>query len=50
MVLLSQVALIDKIIRVFNQTEATPALTPMVHGSLLMPPDPQTPLDEGEQS
>ena len=46
---LSQTALIDKIIATHNQSEAKPALTPMVPGAQLLTPDPQTVLDEGEQ-
>jgi hypothetical protein len=46
---LSQTALIDKICTVHQQSTAKPATTPIAHGAQLIPPDPQTPLDEGEQ-
>jgi len=48
-VMLSQTALINKIIVVFHQTDATPASTPMAHGMQLLPPDPRILLDQGEQ-
>ena len=46
---LSQTALIDQICRTYQQTDAKPASTPIAHGAQLIPPHPQTPLDEGEQ-
>ncbi len=48
-IMLSQTALIDKIIAAYHQTDATPVSTPMAHGAQLLPPDPRTLLDEGEQ-
>ncbi len=49
-VMLSQTVLINKIIAIFHQSDATPASTPMAHSAQLLPPDPHTPLDEGEQN
>jgi hypothetical protein len=48
-VYLSQTALINKIITTHQQTDASPVSTPIIHGTQLLPPDLQTPLDEGEQ-
>ena len=46
---LSQMALIDKITSIYGQTDAKSATTPMAHGTQLLVPNSQTPLDEGEQ-
>jgi hypothetical protein len=43
---LSQTALIDKVMLAYGQKDANTTSTPMVHGSQLIRPDPQTPLDE----
>jgi hypothetical protein len=48
MISLSQTVLIDKIINTYGQKEASIANTPMVHGTQLVRPDPQAPLDEDE--
>jgi transposase InsO family protein len=45
---LSQTALIDKIILAYGQKDATIASTPMNHGTQLLRPDPQSPLDDEE--
>ena len=46
---LSQMAFIDKIIARYHQSDAKPALTPMVPGAQLLTPNHQAALDEGEQ-
>ena len=46
---LSQTALIDKITLIYGQTDTKSATKPMAHGTQLLVPDSQTPLDEGEQ-
>ena len=46
---LSQTALIDKIISTYGQSDAKPASTPIVHGTQLLKPDPQTSLSETER-
>jgi hypothetical protein len=47
-IMLSQVALIDKIISVYGQKDANIANTPILHGAQLLTPDPQEELDASE--
>jgi hypothetical protein len=48
MISLSQTALINKIINMYGQKEATIAATPMASSTQLLRPDPQVPLDKEE--
>jgi hypothetical protein len=47
-IMLSQTALIDKIVSTYGQSDAKPASTPIVHGAQLLRPDSQTPLEDAE--
>ena len=48
-IMLSQTALIDKIISVYGQKDANPANTPILHGAQLLTPDPQEELSAEER-
>jgi hypothetical protein len=48
-IMLSQTALIDKIISVYGQKDANPASTPILHGAQLLTPDPREEPDADER-
>jgi hypothetical protein len=48
-IMLSQTALINKIISVYGQKDANIANTPILHGAQLLKPDPQEELDANER-
>lgn len=47
-IMLSQTALIDKIVSTYRQSDTKPASTPIAHSTQLIKPDPQSPLDKAE--